>query len=52
MSRRGWWTLALVIAGLALAASVTSLGNGFTYDDVYVIQRDARAQTLNGWWTE
>lgn len=52
MSRRGWWTLALIIAGLALAASVTSLGNGFTYDDVYVIQRDARAQTLNGWWTE
>ena len=52
MSRRGWWLLAVLVAALALAASVTSLPNGFTYDDIYVIQRDARAQTLDGWWKE
>ncbi|HYC53275.1 MAG TPA: tetratricopeptide repeat protein [Gemmatimonadaceae bacterium] len=52
MSRRDWWLIALLVAILALAASANSIPNDFTYDDVYIIQRDARAQTLAGWWTE
>ncbi|HMC54408.1 MAG TPA: tetratricopeptide repeat protein [Gemmatimonadaceae bacterium] len=52
MNRRTWWLLALLIAVLALAASVTSLRNGFAYDDVYLIARSPRMHTLAGWWRE
>ena len=52
MSRRAWWLLAIAIAVLALAASASSLGNGFTYDDVYLIQRPPRLHTLDGWWRD
>lgn len=52
LSRRQWWMAAGIIAALALAASANSIVNGFTYDDAYIIVRDARAHGLSGWWTE
>lgn len=51
-SRNRWWLAATVVAGLALAASANSIVNGFAYDDVYAIQRDARTSTLHEWWAE
>lgn len=51
MNRRTWWLLAGSIALLAFGASATSLPNRFAYDDVYVIQKDARMHTLAHWWT-
>jgi protein O-mannosyl-transferase len=50
MKRRTWWMLAGAIALLALAASVTGIPNRYAYDDVFVIQRDARLHTLVHWW--
>ena len=47
-SRRGW--LALSVAGLALAASLTSLGNGFAYDDNLAILINPRVHTLASPW--
>jgi hypothetical protein len=44
--------MALVIAALAVAASASSLGNGFTYDDVYLIQRPERLHSMDGWWRD
>jgi len=35
------------VLGVALAASVTSLGNGFVFDDVRVIQQDERVHSLS-----
>ena len=52
MTRRTWWLLAAAIAGLALAASANSVTNGFTYDDIYLIQRSPRLHTMAGWWRE
>ena len=52
MTRRTWWLLAAAIAALALAAAANSVVNGFTYDDVYLIERSARIHTLDGWWRE
>jgi protein O-mannosyl-transferase len=52
MTRRAWWLMVAMVAALALAASVNSLANGFTYDDIYVIQRDARTYSLARWWEE
>lgn len=37
-----------IVLGVALAASLTSLGNGFVYDDVPVIQEDQRIHSLRG----
>ena len=48
LSRRGW--LALSVAGLALAASLTSLGNGFAYDDNLAILINPRVHTLASPW--
>ncbi len=48
LERRHW--LALSILGLALAASVTSLGNGFAYDDQAIIVGNAQAHSLAGLW--
>lgn len=36
------------VALLALAATVTSLGHDFTFDDVYVIRNNARVHALRG----
>ena len=53
MTRARWWALALPVAALALAASWSSLGNGFAYDDLYVIVNDPqRMHTLRDWWRE
>jgi hypothetical protein len=52
MTRRTFWLLAAGIAALALAASANSVVNGFTYDDIYLIQRSTRMHTLAGWWRE
>lgn len=40
-----------VVAAIALAASVTSLGNGFAYDDIPIIASNARVHDLSSWWT-
>jgi len=52
MTRRTWWLLALLIAGLALAASANSLPNTFAYDDVFVVEKQPRMHSLAGWWRE
>ena len=53
MSRRAWWSMALAIALLALAASANSVTNGLAYDDVYLIARNPRRMhTLVGLWRE
>lgn len=53
MTRTAWWAFALAVAGLALAASWSSIGNGFAYDDIYVIVNDpARMHNLTRWWEE
>ena len=50
------WSSRLVLVGyvtvcaLALLASWTSLRNGFAYDDVVVIAKNARVHTLHDWW--
>ena len=49
MTRRSWIAPALV-ALLALAACVTSLGHGFTFDDRYIVFLNQRLHTLHGWW--
>jgi hypothetical protein len=38
------------VALLALAATATSLGHDFTFDDVYVIRNNARVHALGGLW--
>jgi len=40
----------LGIALIALAASVTSLGNGFAYDDIHAILRNERVHSLAAPW--
>ena len=53
MTRRSWWLLALVIAALAFAASVNSVANGFAYDDVYLLVKNARRMhSLAGVWRD
>ncbi|MBA4072178.1 MAG: hypothetical protein C0497_10135 [Gemmatimonas sp.] len=45
-----WGVLALAVALLALAASVTSLRNGFTYDDRWIIAENGRVHELRALW--
>ncbi len=52
MTRRSWWMLALAVCGLAVAASATSIRNGFAYDDVYLIARSPRMHSFAGAWRE
>jgi len=49
---RTWWLLALVVLGLALAASANSVHNGFAYDDIYLLARSPRMHTFAGAWRE
>jgi hypothetical protein len=49
MTRRSWIAPAIV-ALLALAACVTSLGHDFTLDDRYIVQLNDSVHTLHGWW--
>ena len=44
------WIAPGIVALLALAACVTSLGHDFTFDDRYVILLNDRLHTLHGWW--
>ena len=45
------WTLfALIVGLLALAASASSLRNGFTYDDRWILVENARVHTLRPLW--
>ena len=46
----GWFVLALSIAALALLSSATSLGNGFAYDDRWIIVENTRVHSLNNAW--
>jgi tetratricopeptide (TPR) repeat protein len=50
--RRAWQVTAVVLAGLALAASANSIANGYTYDDVALIPNSARIHSFDGWWRE
>lgn len=45
-----WGVLALAIALLAVAASATSLRNGFTYDDRWIIVENSRVHSLRALW--
>jgi tetratricopeptide (TPR) repeat protein/chromate transport protein ChrA len=45
-----WGVLALAVALLALAASATSLRNGFTYDDRWIIVENGRVHELRALW--
>jgi len=49
-ARARWWLLAAALVMLALASSGIGIGNGFTYDDVYVIQRNGAVHSLHRWW--
>jgi protein O-mannosyl-transferase len=49
MTRRHWLAPATV-ALLALAATITSIGHDFTFDDVYVVRNNARIHALGGLW--
>jgi hypothetical protein len=40
-----------IVALIALAASVTSLGNGFVYDDLPIIANNRQVHDLSTWWT-
>ena len=44
------WIPAAAIVALALAASLTGLGNDFTYDDRAIILENARVHSLDSWW--
>jgi hypothetical protein len=52
MIRRPWWLLALVVAVLALAASASSILNGYAYDDVGLILTSNRMHSMRGWFGE
>lgn len=45
-----WRWFALSIAALALLASATGLGNGFAYDDKWIIADNTRAHSLRHFW--
>lgn len=49
MTRRERLAVATV-ALLALAATITSLGHDFTFDDIYVVRNNARVHALTGLW--
>jgi hypothetical protein len=49
MTRRDWLAPATV-ALLALAATITSIGHDFTFDDVYVIRNNDRVHALGNLW--
>ena len=41
----------LVVAAIALAATITSLRNGFAYDDIPIIATNERVHHLASWWS-
>ncbi len=52
MTRRGWWVLCSAVGVLALAASASSLSNGYAYDDVTLILNSNRMHSMRGWVEE
>lgn len=48
--RTRWWLLALTLVALTVASSGNGIHNGFTYDDVYIIQKNGIVHTLDHWW--
>ena len=50
VTERRAWIAPAIVALLALAACVTSIGHDFTFDDRYVILFNDRLHTLHGWW--
>ena len=41
----------IVVAAIALAATITSLRNGFAYDDIPIIATNERVHHLASWWS-
>lgn len=48
--RARWWLLAIVLLSLVVLSSGIGVRNGFTYDDVYIVQRNGALHTLHAWW--
>src|SRR5256885_5647477 len=48
--RTRWWLLAAILVVLVAISSGVGNRNGFTYDDVYVIQQNGIVHSLHGWW--
>ena len=48
--RTCWWLLAAVLLVLVAISSGVGIRNGFTYDDVYVIQQNGIVHSLHEWW--
>ncbi len=42
------WAAALLVALVALASSATGLGNGFAYDDIFIVRDNPAVNTLRG----
>jgi protein O-mannosyl-transferase len=49
-----WWqrrrVAAAVVVLVAIAAMAPAVANGFTYDDRFIIQDNARVHALGAWW--
>ena len=48
--RARWWLLASALLMLVVLSSGVGIRNGFTYDDVYIIQQNGAIHTLHHWW--
>jgi hypothetical protein len=48
--RARWWLLAAALLILVVVSSGGGLRNGFTYDDVYIIQLNGIVHSLHEWW--
>lgn len=46
----GWRWAALAVIGLALASSLSGLGNGFAYDDLHIVLENKRIHDWQGLW--
>ena len=45
-----WWWASVAVALVAVAASATSLGNGFAMDDVPIVEANAVVRDAAHWW--
>jgi len=48
--RTRWWLLAAALLVLVFVSSGIGIRNDFTYDDVYIIQKNGSVHTLQSWW--